>query len=205
MSSVNITINEDLLRDCAIALRYVANDVAGQSQRPYLCEASDTFEYSQALQIDAVLRQAKLDAKRGGLVYRERRDVLNFQQKFEVPMACEPSFLDERTFQFRYKFLHEELKEFYESYLAKDMHGAADALVDLAYVLHGTALMMGLPWPVLWEEVQRKNMLKERATRVDQPKRGSALDVIKPVGWAPPDHTAALGAGPWPTFKAGQS
>lgn len=133
--------------------------------------------------------------------YRERVDVLAFQQKFQVPMASQPAFLDPQAFEFRFRFMHEELQEFLEAHMKGDMHGAADALVDLAYVLHGTALMMGLPWPRLWEEVQRANMAKERATHAGQSKRGSALDVIKPEGWKAPDHTAALGTGPWPTLQ----
>lgn len=151
--------------------------------------------------------------------FSERADVLAFQQKFQVPMAQEPSFLDDQALLFRIKFMVEELHEFvvahglpFEVHLVElpaptarmeqpDMHGAADALVDLAYVLHGTALMMGLPWPRLWDEVQRANMSKERAKHAGESKRGSALDIIKPPGWKGPDHTDALGTGPWPTLK----
>lgn len=135
------------------------------------------------------------------IIYKERTDVLAFQQKFNVPMAAVPSFLGEQAFEFRLRFLQEELDEFARDHAAGDMHGAADALVDLAYVLHGTALMMGLPWASLWAEVQRANMAKVRATHASESKRGSALDVVKPEGWKAPDHTAALGVGPWPTLE----
>lgn len=134
-------------------------------------------------------------------VFKERSDVLAFQQKFNVPVAATPHFLQEEVFQFRLKFLQEELDEFEVAHLSGDMHGAADALVDLAYVLHGTALMMGLPWPTLWGEVQRANMAKVRAKHAGESKRGTALDVVKPEGWKGPDHTAALGVGPWSTFE----
>lgn len=41
---------------------------------------------------------------------------------------------------------------------------------------------------LLWDDVQRANMAKERATRDDQSKRGSAaFDIIKPDGWVPPN------------------
>jgi predicted HAD superfamily Cof-like phosphohydrolase len=43
----------------------------------------------------------------------------------------------------------------------------------------------------LWDDVQRANMSKERATSVSQSKRGSTFDVIKPKGWVPP-ATAAI-------------
>lgn len=133
--------------------------------------------------------------------FTEQLDVRFFHQKFGVPMATEPSFLNPEALEFRIKFLKEELQEFIDAHAAYDMHGAADALVDLAYVLHGTALMMGLPWPALWNEVQRANMAKVRATNASQSKRGSALDVIKPEGWKAPDHIVALGAGPWPMLQ----
>jgi predicted HAD superfamily Cof-like phosphohydrolase len=134
-------------------------------------------------------------------VFKERRDVLAFHQKFNVPMSREPAFLNEAAFNFRVKFMQEELDEFREGHMLGDMHEAADALVDLAYVLHGTALMMGLPWPRLWDEVQRANMAKVRAKHAGESKRGSALDVVKPEGWIAPDHTAALGTGPWDVFN----
>lgn len=133
--------------------------------------------------------------------FAELLDVNDFQRRFKVPMATEASFLAPEHQAFRVKFMQEELDEFVTAVAAGDMHGAADALVDLEYVLKGTVLMMGLAlkWPELWDEVQRANMAKERATSAAQSKRGSSLDVIKPEGWKPPDHTAALGTGPWPT------
>ncbi len=130
---------------------------------------------------------------------RDHQDVQDFHEKFGVPVAPTPSFLGPKTFEFRRKFLHEELREFEESHAAGDMEGAADALIDLAYVVHGTAHMMGLPWPLLWDEGQRANISKVRATDASQSKRGSSLDVIKPEGWQPPDHQPFLGEGPWPT------
>lgn len=41
-------------------------------------------------------------------------------------------------------------------------------------------------WVDLWSDVQRANMSKERALRASDSKRGSTYDVIKPVGWIPP-------------------
>lgn len=132
--------------------------------------------------------------------YRERNDVRLFQNFFKVPMAVQPSLLSEELFRFRAKFLHEEVMEFVQGHNAQNLCDAADALIDLAYVLHGTALMMGLPWDALWREVHHKNMKKVRVTRVDESKRGSIYDIKKPKEWTPPDHTKILGEGPWPVF-----
>jgi predicted HAD superfamily Cof-like phosphohydrolase len=63
----------------------------------------------------------------------------------------------------------------------------ADALVDIVYVAMGTAYMMGLPWQQLWDEVQRSNMDKVRASDASQSKRKNSLDVVKPQGWVGPD------------------
>jgi predicted HAD superfamily Cof-like phosphohydrolase len=132
----------------------------------------------------------------------EGADVYDFHRKFMVPMASGPSFLDQATFEFRKKFLQEELNEFIQGHTTGDMHLAADSLIDLVYVALGTALMMGLPWCQLWDKVQDANMAKERAKDDgSNSKRGSPLDVIKPDGWQAPDHTGALGVGPWPVYN----
>lgn len=41
-------------------------------------------------------------------------------------------------------------------------------------------------WDELWNDVQRANMSKVRATDPSASKRGSAWDVVKPIGWVPP-------------------
>ena len=133
----------------------------------------------------------------------ELNDVKDFHLKFKVPEPSEPSLLNAEAFDFRTRFLQEELDEFVEDHINGDMLKAADALVDLVYVALGTAIMMGLApsWPALWAAVQAANMKKERATSASQSKRGSALDVVKPIGWTSPDHSLVLGNGPWSTFE----
>lgn len=129
-------------------------------------------------------------------------DVHSFHRKFSVPMATQPSLLDESTLAFRTKFLYEELVEFESSAQAADLDGMADALVDLVYVALGTALIMGLPWDQLWDRVQAANMAK-RLAKPDgsDSKRGSPLDVVKPEGWTAPDHRDLLPK-PYPIFDA---
>jgi len=124
----------------------------------------------------------------------ELEDVRNFHNKFGVPMSPVPALLDTEAVRFRIKFMQEELKEFIDCHDDLDLHGAADALIDLAYVVIGTALFMGLPWQSLWAEVQGCNMQK-RLAKPDgsDSKRGSPLDVVKPEGWLGPDHSKFLG------------
>lgn len=132
-------------------------------------------------------------------------DVEAFQAKFGVPMPSEPAWLEPDAQRFRESFMAEELDEFREACKERDMQKAVDALLDLAYVVYGTALMMGVSpktWSVGWAEVQRANMSKRRAAHAGESKRGSALDVVKPEGWRGPDHTVTVGCGPWPVVSA---
>jgi predicted HAD superfamily Cof-like phosphohydrolase len=122
------------------------------------------------------------------------QDIIDFHQRFMVPCSPVPAFLDQPAFEYRTKFLQEELNEIVTDYHKHDLAGVADGLVDLVYVALGTALMMGLPWQSLWTNVHTQNMLK-RLAKPDgsDSKRNNPLDVIKPEGWAPPDHTHILG------------
>lgn len=114
-------------------------------------------------------------------------DVCAFHEKFGLNSPIKPTLLDQDTLAYRLKFLEEELFEFRVSSIGDDLPGMADALIDLVYVAMGTAYMMGLPWQSLWNEVQRANMSKVRASSAEQSKRGSSLDVVKPAGWVGPD------------------
>lgn len=130
------------------------------------------------------------------------QDVEDFHTKYQVPVAPYPMLLNMETLEFRKKFMVEELTEFLQSHYRGDVEGCADALIDLVYVAMGTAVMMGLDWQPMWDEVQRANMSKVRATSASQSKRGTALDVVKPEGWRGPDHKPFVGTGPWETFNA---
>lgn len=119
-------------------------------------------------------------------------DVIDFHNKYGLIYTGKVRPLDKSTQAYRIHFLEEELKEFIQSANLDDTVGMADALIDIVYVAMGTAYMMGLPWQKLWDEVQRTNMNKIRATDANQSKRKNLLDVIKPEGWEPPNLKAII-------------
>lgn len=119
-------------------------------------------------------------------------DVVDFHNKYGLVYTGKVRPLDKSTQAYRIHFLEEELKEFIQSANLDDTVGMADALIDIVYVAMGTAYMMGLPWQKLWDEVQRTNMNKIRATDANQSKRKNLLDVIKPEGWEPPNLKAII-------------
>lgn len=123
-----------------------------------------------------------------------------FHEKFNLPRRTPetvPGFPEPDVLKFRTKFLEEELQEFKSACLVRNLPEAADALVDLVYVVLGTAHYLGLPWEELFDEVQRTNMLKRRAKSALQSKRGSVYDVVKPPGWKRPDLGSILRRSGW--------
>lgn len=100
--------------------------------------------------------------------------------------------------------------------LEPDLQDILDAIIDLIYVAMGTAHLCGLTGPTkvvintsetpdelpkpsvvmcnilteAWNRVQAANMAKIRATT--DTKRGTTVDVIKPVNWRAPDFTDLL-------------
>jgi len=132
-------------------------------------------------------------------------DIALFHQKFGLDYESGPRALPGDMEDFRIKFMQEELDEYVEA--MKNYHNTAnqialpgyqspeslehlekafDGLLDLAYVLLGTAYLHGFPFIKGWERVHAANMAKIRATDSSQSKRGSVLDVVKPQGWKAP-------------------
>lgn len=124
----------------------------------------------------------------------EMSKVYEFNNHFLLPLGNENLLMQGQelteAFDYRLKFLEEEVYEFQEAMLERDRVKALDALIDLVYVAMGTALFMGVS-PSQWDEafdvVHRANMTKIRTSRPADSKRGSGFDVIKPEGFVPPE------------------
>ncbi len=113
---------------------------------------------------------------------------LEFDAKFKLPMRDTPGFPTAKQVNYDYICFSEEAKEMVEAFEQHDLAGYYDALIDLQYFLTGAFTRAKLPIEPGFTEVHRANMSKERADEYGiNSKRGSSLDVIKPVGWQPPD------------------
>lgn len=147
-------------------------------------------------------------------------DVGDFHQRFKLDNVTHtkagPRPENPELMKFRLEFMLEELLEFAEATnyvlgfdpaLGKftftipgpnaraqpvDHAKAFDSLLDLAYVVFGSAQVLGYPWQRGWNEVQRANMTKIRAERAEDSLRGSTFDVVKPSGWTAPDIATVL-------------
>lgn len=121
------------------------------------------------------------------MIYR----VYSFHRKFGLPLGETDKLIDDPDAQqFRVKFIQEELDELKEALNFKDKIATFDALLDLAYVVYGTALFAGinpLQWYAGMDAVHKANMDKVRVNNADDSKRGSSFDVKKPDGWVSPE------------------
>lgn len=140
-------------------------------------------------------------------------DVADFHHKFGLDYGGSPRSLPDDLESFRVLFMGEELEEYAglpqgqltsalkdmlaqrgpqeDSLARREMQ--LDALVDLAYVLLGTAYLQGFNFAEAWRRVQVANMSKVRVERAEDSKRGSTFDVVKPQGWKPPCHADLVG------------
>lgn len=138
-------------------------------------------------------------------------DVVAFHEKFDLAYHGKPRSLDgvlddvgANLYDFRVKFNKEESDEYVEEQpalndaintqdldgIVEGLHKQLDALLDSVYVQLGTAYLQFGPRIVkeAWKRIQRANMAKKRAETVEESKRGSLFDVVKPAGWEEPDH-----------------
>ena len=76
--------------------------------------------------------------------------VLGFNKKFGLPDGSEDELLTQDIQISRTGFIKEELDELVTALYQNDKAQAFEALLDLAYVIHGTALFMGIS-PSMWK------------------------------------------------------
>ena len=118
----------------------------------------------------------------------------DFLRKFGLPKYDEeekPVLLSDEVFLFRLQHIHEELNELMDAHRKKDLPAFADALADLEYLVCGTAHFANINLDLVFAEVHRANLQKVRAENIYN-KRGSKIDVIKPIGWSPPNIEGVL-------------
>jgi predicted HAD superfamily Cof-like phosphohydrolase len=110
-------------------------------------------------------------------------DIEAFHDKFEIAYYGVPRSLPEDLQDFRCNFMVEELEEYDAACKQGDLAKALDALVDLTYVVLGTAHLHGFNFNEAWARVHAANMKKVKGSS----ERSDEYDVIKPEGWTPPD------------------
>jgi len=93
---------------------------------------------------------------------KQIKQLEEFHRSFKLPVRKQPTIIPENEFVLRHKLLKEEVQELKDAYLAGDLVEVADAIIDSAYVLIGTAVQMGFGELLesCFDEVHRSNMSK---------------------------------------------
>lgn len=139
-------------------------------------------------------------------------DIIEFHEKFELHYQGKPRALQSDLADFRLRFMQEELNEWDMSMMVlidevskapeyrdkevieRHLELSLDALVDLLYVLMGTAYLQGF-FPVFeeaWTRVHKANMSKVRRIRGNGTEQDSGrapqFDIVKPADFVAPSH-----------------
>ena len=86
--------------------------------------------------------------------------VKKFKITFGQVVIEKAEFPDEKITSLRYELINEELEEFKEAIIKKDIKEVADALTDILYVTYGAGHAFGIDLDKCFEEVQNSNMSK---------------------------------------------
>ena len=83
-----------------------------------------------------------------------------FMTTFGQEVKKKPSLSTDKINNLRTNLIVEELSEFKDAILKKDLKEAADALTDILYVTYGAGHAFGINLDQCFEEVQKSNMSK---------------------------------------------
>ena len=83
-----------------------------------------------------------------------------FMTTFGQEVKKKPSLSTDKINNLRINLIEEELKEFKEAILKKDLKEVADALTDILYVTYGAGHAFGINLDDCFNEVQKSNMSK---------------------------------------------
>lgn len=90
--------------------------------------------------------------------------VKEFHEKFNVPIATTPQCIAKNRYEFRYKFIKEEVEEYIKGNEQQDLENIAKELCDIISVVYGAVLEHGLQdkFDLIFEEIHKSNMSKEK-------------------------------------------
>lgn len=196
-TDLNVDVQEDLVNFRALFLTEELNEFQDASLFLIPNSPSTNCDFMQADASDALIDLIYIVA--GTLAIHGITSVDEaeyFEAEYVMPV---PLYLENST-SYCYDTINgeiEEIKQHIAQY--KESHSSLlDICTPLLFISARTkyiAQMLGITselWNELWNDVQRANMSKVRATSASQSKRNSAYDIIKPHDWQPPQSSAIL-------------
>ena len=86
--------------------------------------------------------------------------VTEFHKTYDVAISDKPILPVSSLRELRMDLLEEEYEEYKLGEVNNDLVEIADALADMLYIIHGTAITYGLPIVEIFNEVHASNMSK---------------------------------------------
>ena len=86
--------------------------------------------------------------------------VKTFMKTFGQEVKEKAGFPSDKITSLRYELINEELEEFKEAIINRDIKEVADALTDILYVTYGAGHAFGINLDKCFKEVQNSNMSK---------------------------------------------
>jgi len=125
------------------------------------------------------------------------RQIREFNKAFDYPTPKEPTV--EANFKLRHTLIAEELREYYDACLDKDIIEIADAIGDMLYLVLGAAVEHGININPVFDEIHRSNMSKLQDGKVIRREDGK---VLKGENYFPPNIEKVLKLNPIKEFEA---
>ena len=125
------------------------------------------------------------------------RQIREFHKGFDYPTPKEPTV--EANFKLRHTLIAEELREYYDACIDKDIVEIADAIGDMLYLVLGAAVEHGININPVFDEIHRSNMSKLQDGKVIRREDGK---VLKGENYFPPNIEKVLKLNPLKEFEA---
>lgn len=116
--------------------------------------------------------------------------VREFHETYGIPIQRSVRLPDSGRRELRWELLREEFEECRVAESKDNIVEIADALADMLYIIHGTALEYGIPLDRVFDEVHRSNMSKLGGD--GKPIRRADGKVLKGPGYFKPDIESVL-------------
>lgn len=115
---------------------------------------------------------------------KEQLLIQEFMKKINQPVRTYPTTdVSFKEIMLRIKLIAGEFNELIDAISNKDIVKIADAIVDMIYVLKGTANTFGIDLEEIFDEVHRSNLTKSIGKIVEDP----SGKVLKSKYYSPPD------------------
>ncbi len=119
---------------------------------------------------------------------KEQSMVAEFHRKFGFTINSSPTRIDRELGRVRHYHTSNELAELGTAIEQDDLVEVADALGDLLYFIYGTGVAYGIDLGVVFAEIHRSNMSKERP----DPTQYVDAKAVKGADYTPPNLEAIL-------------